>query len=168
MSKVKINDESVVREHGGNMQNKYCGILQVINVDDLIRDCFISEHLENYCFGDVNELDGFEFLVIEAFDSIFVTISYLGDHPDIVFKNYNGVMFTASSSTISIDYASGLYYVGDEITEVTKCEPYDTKQSWLWDSLCVDPKIKSFAISEKTMLKLLDVRADDINKAFNK
>ena len=164
MSKVQINDSSVVREHGRNMQNKYCGILQVINVDDLIRDCFISEDLENHCFGDKDDLEGFDFLVIEAFDSIFVTISYMGDHPTVVFKNYDGVMFTASSGTISIDLDAGLYYVGDEITEVSKAEPYDTKQSWLWDSLCVDPNIKSFGISEKTMLKLLDVRADDIKR----
>tara|TARA_R110000772_G_scaffold154491_1_gene265532 strand:- start:806 stop:1312 length:507 start_codon:yes stop_codon:yes gene_type:complete len=168
MSMVNIKDESIVRNHGNNMQNKYCGILQVINVDDLIQDCFISEYLEDNCFGDKDDLTGFDFLVIEAFNSIFVTISYMGDHPSIVFKNYDGVMFTASTSTVSIDYDSGVYYVGDEITEVSKCEPYNTKQSWLWDSLCVDPKIKSFGISEKTMLKLLEVRADDIKAIFNK
>ena len=168
MSKVQITDKSIVIEHGRNMQNKYCGILHVINVDDLIRDCFISEYLEDNCFGDKDDLTGFDFLVIEAFDSVFVTISYMGDHPTIAFKNYDGVMFTASTSTISIDYDSGLYYVGDEITEVAKCKPYDTKQSWLWDSLCVDPKIKSFGISEKTMLKLLEVRSDDIKKIINK
>lgn len=168
MNKVKINNSSIVRQHGNNMHNKYCGILQVINTDDLIRDCFISEHLDNYCFGDKDELEGFSFLVIEAFESVFVTLSYMGDHPSIVFKNFNGVMFTASTSTVSVDYDSGVYYVGDEITEVAQCEPYKTKQSWLWDSLCIEPEIKSFGISKKTMLKLLEVRADDIKKVLKK
>jgi hypothetical protein len=165
---IKITDESIVREHGKNMQNKYCGILQVINVDDLIRDCHISEDLENYCFGDPDELTGFDFLVIEAFDEIHVTITYLGDSPDMVYKNMDGCMYTASTSHVSIDLEGGLYYVGDEVTSVAKKEAYESKQSWLWDSLCLNPTIKSFGISEKTMLKLLEVRADDIKKALGK
>jgi hypothetical protein len=166
MNKVKLDNNSIVREHGRNMQNKYCGILEVINVDDLIRDCFISEDLENDCFGDKDDLLGFEFLIIEAFGEIFVTITALGDSPNIVFKNYDGVIYTASSSHVSIDFDSGVYYVGDEITEVSKSKAYDTKQSWLWDSLCLEPKIKSLGISEKTMIKLLEVRAEDIKKIF--
>ncbi len=171
MSKIIIKDTTVVRDYSKRgtdlVQGKYYSVLEAINVDDLINDCHISPDLEGYCFGDEDSLTGFEFLIIEAFDKTYVTISGLGDVPDIVYKSIDGMVYTATGSNcLSIDLSGGYYYVGDEFTEVAQEEAYESEQSWLWSSLDINPTIKVLGISEATMRKLLEVRKDDIARIF--
>lgn len=165
MNNFKASDSTVVRTvtDWNTGDNNYYSKAELINVDEIIKDCYITKYVAEDFLEEGNAED-LNFVIVEAFDKTFVSLMHCGDKPRIVFKDKDGEVHCQSDSQVSIELSGQCYYTSDETTILGQEEPFEDLSSWLWDSICIDPPVKILGISEKTFTKFLEVRKEDIDE----
>lgn len=166
---MSVEKGSLIRNIDSEMSNDYYQQLEVIDVDKIVQDAYLDPYNPEICLEELSEyeydyLSHFSFLIIEAFDKVFIGMSQLGDTPSTVYKNKDGQVCCCSGDYCVPDLQQGTYYVGDELTVIGQDEPYETDSSWLWNSIERNPKVKALGISVNTMKKLIEVRKEELLK----
>lgn len=161
-----MNDNSIARKLNKGMNNKYVESIEVINLDGILQDLFISDEIkeelleegffENYVGGDC------EILVITcAYDKTLVALNNFSSDPaKYLFHCTDGTVWV-SSMLPAMEYDDGSWYAGDEIIQVGQIKPYENKNSWCYNSLHEVDKCKSFGVSKETMRKIIRGISDE-------
>ena len=155
-----MNDNRLARKIDKSMNNKYVESIEVINLDDIIQDLFISDEIkeelseegffEHYVGGD------FEVLVIDYnYDKTLVALNNFSSDPaEYIFHCMDGTVWAASMLP-AMEYDDGGWYAGDEIIQVSQIAPYANKNSWCYRSLLKVDKCKHLRVSKETMKKII-------------
>ena len=161
-----MNDNSIARKLDKGMNNKYVESIEVINLDDILQDLFISDEIkeelleegffEHYVGGDC------EILVITyAYDKTLVALNNFSSDPaKYLFHCTDGTVWV-SSMLPAMEYDDGGWYAGDEIIQVDQTEPYENKSSWCYRSLHEVDKCKGLGVSKETMKKIIKGISDE-------
>ncbi len=155
-----MNDNSIARKIYKGMNNKYVGSIEVINLDDIIKDLFISDEIkeelseegffEHYTDGD------FEVLVMDYnYNQTLVALNnFYSDPAKYIFHCMDGTIWAASMLP-AMDYDDGGWYAGDEVIQVDQIVPYANRNSWCYRSLLKVDKCKRLGVSKETMKKIM-------------
>lgn len=129
-----------------------------------MKDAFISKWVVQEGLGS-DPSEEFDLVIIEAFDKVFVTLQGSNmDKPDTVTIDKDGGIWMSAQGFASPDLSKGVYYCGDEIQQVGETTPYETDDTWVWDSVCREPNVRCFGISKESMKEFVKLRKEDIDK----
>ncbi len=156
-----MNDNSVARKISKEMNNQYVESIEVINLDVILKDLFISDELKEEIleegFFDCYAGGDFEILIITyAYDKTLVALNNFSSDPaEYLFHCTDGSVWV-SSMLPAMEYEEGGWYAGDEIIQVDQTEPYENKDSWCYRSLNKVNAYKSLGVSVETMRKIVE------------
>lgn len=175
-----INKNSIVRKFGREMNNDYYQVLEIIDKDAWMKDAVVcpylaeemieKEYLEYYedSSKGVRSMCDMYVNIVEAFDKVWVFLHQYGDSVSTVHINKDGSVWGSSYGVPSLDLRDGRYYAGDEISYMGEKEPFETDQSWLWNSVEIDCKTKCFGISKESVKEFIELRKDYLKEQAEK
>ena len=144
------------------MNNNYVETLLVVDIDNILKDLYIPEYIKEDLLEDgfLDEYDSgdYELVVVECSygEEVYVTLnSFPSDTGEYVYKDKDGSVWV-SSQLPSADLQDKSYYAGDETIMLGEGNPFDTDQSWLWNSLAKVYKYKTLSVSKETMAALVE------------
>lgn len=152
---------SLVRKINGKMNNDYVKHIQLIELDDILKDLYISDYLKEDLseerFLEYYEAGEYEIVVVQYdYDKVVVGLnSFTSDPAKYVFSTEDGVLFVSGMHP-SMEYQDGTYYAGDEVVEVGKKEPYESKTQWGFNSISEVECVINLPVSKETMKKIVE------------
>ncbi len=152
---------AIVRQINGDMCNDYVKHLQVIEIDNILKDIYIPDYIKEDLLeeGFLEDYHGGEYeIVVVQYDYNKVAValnSFPSDPAKYVFSTESGVLFVSSMHP-SMEYRDGTYYAGDEIIEVGTKEPYESKTRWSYNSVSEVDYVLNLPVSKETMKKIVE------------
>jgi hypothetical protein len=151
---------ALVRQINGEMNNDYVNHLQVIELEDTLKDLYIPDYIKEYLLEEEfleDYHDGeYEIVIVQYdYDKVAVALnSFPSDPAKYVFSTKGGTLFV-SSMFPRMEYRDGTYYAGDEIIEVGTKEPYESKTRWSYNSLSEVNYFINLPVSKETMERIV-------------
>ena len=152
---------SLVRKINGKMNNDYVKHVQLIELDNILKDLhipyYIKEDLLEEGFLEYYEAGEYEIVVVQYdYDKVVVALnSFPSDPAKYVFSTEDGVLFVSGMHP-SIEYQDGTYYAGAEVVEVGKKESYESKTQWSFNSVSEVDYVINLPVSKETMKKIVE------------
>lgn len=142
------------RKHGiNNTFNDYVKVVEVIDIELILKNLFIPpyEDFEGTAYVD------WEVLVVEGFGRTFAALHPKHYYtPDVIFSNKDGSIWVGYQGFTSLDLAKGVVYAGDEVSQVSKLEPYGDVEAWAFSYLSTIKSVTRLELSEETYVRILE------------
>lgn len=151
----------IARKINNLMNNDYIENVEVVHVDAILKDLFISDEIKEELLEEGflahYESGDYEIIVVTYdYNKTLVALNnFPSDPAEYLFHCTDGTVWV-SSMLPAMEYEEGGWYAGDEIIQVDQTEPYENKDSWCYRSLHKVNAYKSLGVSVETMRKIVE------------